>query len=88
MSSVADCSGDGDIKIYINAFDHPPPHVHAYRAEDEVVLNIRTLEVIDGGLSGKPFKKIRKWVEQNRKKLLRRWARAEVGEKFDPIEEC
>ncbi len=31
--------------------DHaPPPHFHALYAEYEAVVDIRTLEVIDGGL--------------------------------------
>jgi hypothetical protein len=88
LSSVADCRGDGGITIYINAFDHPPPHVHAYQAEDEVVLNIKTLDIIDGGFSGKAFKKVKRWVDDNREKLLRYWGLAQKGEKFDPIEEC
>ena len=27
-----------DIMIYLN--DHPPPHVHVFRAEGEVVINL------------------------------------------------
>jgi hypothetical protein len=30
--------------------DHAPPHFHALYAEHEAVVDIRTLEVIDGGL--------------------------------------
>jgi hypothetical protein len=52
------------------------------------VLNIKTLEVIAGGLSGKVFKKVRKWVDKNQMKLLRRWNLAQAGEKFEPVEEC
>jgi hypothetical protein len=29
--------------------DHAPPHFHALYAEYEAVVDIRTLEVIDGG---------------------------------------
>jgi hypothetical protein len=30
--------------------DHAPPHFHALYAEHEAVVDIRTLEIIEGGL--------------------------------------
>ena len=30
--------------------DHPPPHFHALYAEHEALIDIRTLEVIEGDL--------------------------------------
>ncbi len=84
MPLVANWSG---IAIYINAFDHPPPHVHVYQAEDEAVMNIRTSEIIEGELTGKTFRRVRKWMDRNREELLRRWHLAQIGEKFEPIEE-
>jgi len=89
LPSVANCPGGGGITIYIIPFDHPPPHVHAYQAEDEVSLNIINSEVIlDGGLSGKRLRKIQKWVHENKTKLFQRWHLAQAGNSFKPIEEC
>jgi len=82
---VAGCSG---ITMYINAFDHPPPHVHVYQAEDEAMLNIRTLEIIEGELSVKAYRKVKKWMEKNQDNLIWRWTLAQIGEEFEPIEEC
>ena len=38
--------------IVIQVFwqDHPPPHFHALYAEHEALIDIRTLDVIEGGL--------------------------------------
>ncbi len=63
-------------------------HVHVYQAEDEAMVNIKTLEIIGGELSGKTYRKVKKWMDKNQKKLYRRWALAREGENFEPIEEC
>lgn len=85
MPLVANCSG---VTIYINSFDHPPPHVHVYEAENEAMINLRTLEIIEGHLSGKTYRKFKNLMERNQKKLFLRWALAQSGERFEPVEEC
>jgi hypothetical protein len=50
-------SFDG-IRIYIYPRDHNPPHFHAYYAEYEALINIRTLEIIAGDLPTKQLKRV------------------------------
>ncbi|GAB4044794.1 DUF4160 domain-containing protein [Spirosoma litoris] len=62
-------SFDG-IRIYIYPRDHNPPHFHAYYAEYEALINIRTLEIMAGDLPGKQLKRVRRWAEQIQNELL------------------
>ena len=62
-------SFDG-VRIYIYPRDHNPPHFHAYYAEYEALINIRTLEVMAGDLPGKQLKRVRKWAKLVQNELL------------------
>ena len=44
------------IKIYINWREHQPPHFHATYGGQEVIVSIRDLEAIEGGLPNKQLK--------------------------------
>lgn len=46
------------------------PHFHAYLAEYEVLVEIKTLEILKGELPGREWKKVRKWAEVNQLALL------------------
>ncbi len=62
-------SFDG-IRIYIYPRDHSPPHFHAYYAEYEALINIRTLERMAGDLPGKQLKRVLKWAALVQDELL------------------
>ena len=53
--------------IVISVFprEHLPPHCHAQYAEYEVLIAIRTLEVIAGQLPAKPLKKVLAYMEKD-----------------------
>jgi len=82
---VANCSG---VRIYINSFDHPPPHVHVFEAENEAIISIKTLESEKGEIRRKTYQKVKEWMVKNHAELLDRWSLAQNGEIFDRIEEC
>ncbi|GAB4042209.1 DUF4160 domain-containing protein [Spirosoma jeollabukense] len=62
-------SFDG-VRIYIYPRDHSPPHFHAYYAEYEALINIRTLEIMVGELPGKQLKRVLKWAGLVQNELL------------------
>ncbi|GAB2584269.1 DUF4160 domain-containing protein [Spirosoma areae] len=67
-------SFDG-IRIYIYPRDHSPPHFHAYYAEYEALISIRTLEVMAGDLPGKQLKRVRRWARFVQNELLNEFIR-------------
>ena len=53
--------------------DHAPPHFHALYAEYEVVVDIRTLEVIDGSLPRRAMALMLEWAQEHRAELMEDW---------------
>ena len=53
--------------------DHAPPHFHALYAEYEAVVDIRTLEVIDGGLPRRAMALMLEWAQEHRAELMEDW---------------
>ena len=53
--------------------DHAPPHFHALYAEAEAVIDIRTLEVIEGRMPRRAMALVLEWAQQNRDALMEDW---------------
>jgi hypothetical protein len=53
--------------------DHAPPHFHALYAEYEVVIDIKTLEVIKGTMPRRALILILEWASEHRQELLEDW---------------
>ena len=53
--------------------DHAPPHFHALYAEHEVLIDIRTLAVIEGGLPKRAMALVLEWAQINRAALMEDW---------------
>ncbi|MBK4738835.1 DUF4160 domain-containing protein [Noviherbaspirillum pedocola] len=53
--------------------DHAPPHFHALYAEHEALIDIRTLEVIEGAVPRRALSLILEWAEQHRMELMEDW---------------
>jgi hypothetical protein len=81
---VGDLSGT---KIYIHPFDHAPPHVHVYRAEYEAMVNMRSLQIMEGAIPRKAYRPLMEWMDRNSNELLERWNLAQEGEPIEPITE-
>jgi hypothetical protein len=53
--------------------DHAPPHFHALYAEHEVVVSIRTLEVLRGSFPRRALVLVLEWAQEHRSTLLENW---------------
>lgn len=53
--------------------DHAPPHFHALYGEDEVLIDIRTLEVLQGRLPKRALVLVLEWAAEHRAELMEDW---------------
>ncbi|BCT67329.1 DUF4160 domain-containing protein [Nitrosospira sp. NRS527] len=51
--------------------DHSPPHFHAVYAEDDVVIDIRTLGVLRGKMSRRAL--VLEWAQEHREEPMEDW---------------
>jgi hypothetical protein len=69
--------------------DHAPPHFHALYAEHEVIIDIKTLEVIRGFMPRRALALVLEWASEHRIELLEDWKLCELNqspEKISPLE--
>lgn len=59
------------IQMYWDA--HAPPHFHAMYAEFEIVVNIKTLDVIKGKMPKRAIALVIEWAKQHQDELLEDW---------------
>jgi hypothetical protein len=68
--------------------EHGPPHFHALYAEHEVLIDIRTLEVMEGGLPKRALALVLEWASEHRAELMEDWelcARMQTPKKIEPL---
>jgi hypothetical protein len=68
--------------------DHAPPHFHALYAEDEALIDIRTLAVIEGYLPRRAMALVSEWAQEHRQELLEDWelcVRNQTPRKIRPL---
>lgn len=68
--------------------DHVPPHFHALYAEHEAVINITTLEVMEGGLPKRALALVLEWAWEHREELMEDWTlckQREMPKKIQPL---
>ena len=53
--------------------EHAPPHFHALYAEYEALIDIRTLEIIQGNLPKRALAMVLEWAVQHRTELMEDW---------------
>jgi len=53
--------------------DHPPPHFHALYAEHEALIEIQTLDVIEGSLPRRVLALVLQWAQAHRGELMEDW---------------
>ena len=53
--------------------DHAPPHFHALYAEYEVLICIKTLEVLKGNMPRRALSLVLEWASEHRSELLENW---------------
>ncbi len=59
------------IRMFFN--EHAPPHFHAEYGEYRAVINIRTLEVMEGRLPRRATELVLDWAELHQQALMHDW---------------
>lgn len=72
------------IAIYYN--DHNPPHFHARYGADNVVIDIKTLQVLEGRISPRALGLVIEWASQHQQELMLNWKLAKNNQKPEKIE--
>ncbi len=65
--------------------DHAPPHFHALYAEYEIIVEIRTLEVMSGTMPKRALTLILEWAKKHRLELLEDWTLCEKNQPLKKI---
>ncbi|MBH1989956.1 MAG: DUF4160 domain-containing protein [Alphaproteobacteria bacterium] len=69
--------------------DHAPPHFHALYSEFEVIIDIRTLEVIKGTMPRRALTLVLEWASLHRAELMEDWILCEQNQmpkKISPLD--
>lgn len=69
--------------------DHNPPHFHALYDDCEVLININTLEILEGDLPRRALALVLEWASLHRKELMEAWRqcnRNQTPERIAPLE--
>lgn len=61
------------IKIMFYNDEHPPAHFHAVYAEHEAMIDIGSLEVLQGSLPLPKLRQVRSWAAERRQALMFAW---------------
>lgn len=61
------------IVIQIFWQEHTPPHFHALYGEFEALVDIRTLEVIEGELPRRALALVVEWAQAHHEELMEDW---------------
>jgi hypothetical protein len=68
--------------------DHAPPHFHALYAEHEVLIDIQTLEPMQGHMPRRALALVLEWAQQHRAELMEDWhlcTRNQAPHKIEPL---
>jgi hypothetical protein len=71
------------ITMYYNG--HNPPHFHARHGNDEALIDLTTLETLNGGLPRRAYGLVLEWAAAHRLELSSNWEKARAGLPLDPI---
>jgi len=69
--------------------EHAPPHFHALYGEFEVLIDIRTLDVIRGAFPARALSLVSEWAGLHRRELMENWRLCEAKQtpnKITPLE--
>ena len=72
------------VRMFYN--DHSPPHFHAIYGDDEALIDIRTLDYVEGRLPKRARSLVTEWAIEHREELLANWEKARKPEELLPIE--
>ncbi len=72
------------IRMFYN--DHNPPHFHVIYQNDEALIDIKTLEILEGRLPKRAKTLAIEWSIEHRDELLSNWQKARDHETLNKIE--
>ena len=61
------------IKMYFLGSEHNPPHIHVVYGEYLGVIDLRTLEMLEGDLPRKALALVQEWAALHQSELLEMW---------------
>lgn len=70
------------IKMYFLSSEHNPPHIHAIYNKNVAVIDIQTLDVIDGYLPNRALALVKEWMLLHKKEIKNIW----ITQKFRKVE--
>ncbi len=77
------------IRMYFAPGEHNPTHFHAYYNEFKVLIDLNTLEVMEGTFPKKQLRLVQAWAELHLDELKADWEMAMNGEnpyKIQPLQ--
>jgi hypothetical protein len=68
---------EGGFEVRIYTLDHPPPHVHVWKAGAVVKIDLATYEAVEvvGEISDRDISRAERLVARNSTRLRREWPR-------------
>ena len=72
------------IKMYFLASEHNPPHIHAIYNKNIAVINIQTLDIIEGELPKRALKLVKEWIYIHKNEIKEIW-KTQNFKKIDPL---
>jgi hypothetical protein len=65
-------SVDG-VKIQFYWDEHPPPHFHVEYGEYRAMIDMDTLEILEGDIPRPQYRKVLAWAQTRKAELLEAW---------------
>lgn len=65
--------------------EHAPPHFHCRYGEYEAIINIQTLELMEGKMPRRAQSLVLDWAELHQAELLEDWELCEAKQQPKPI---
>ena len=72
------------IKMYFLASEHNPPHIHAIYNKNIAVIDIQTLEVIEGEIPKRALRLVKEWVFIHKNEIKDIWETQQF-KKIEPL---
>lgn len=72
------------IKMYFLASEHNPPHIHAIYNKNIAIIDIQTLEVIEGEIPKRALKLVKEWLFIHKKEIKDIWETQQF-KKIEPL---
>jgi hypothetical protein len=61
------------IKMYFQQSEHNPPHIHAVYGEYTGVIDVQTLEMLEGDLPPRALTLVHEWMGRHKTALFEIW---------------